>query len=102
MSFLATVALPVAGLMALAIALPWLWALILPEGIAGLALNALLSVAVIALAVSGWAIIWYAGRGVSLSWGWLALWVAKTALAWAPMLVLGLAAQPRRWKEATW
>ncbi len=105
MTFLLDTALPVVTLMALAIGLPYLWALVLPEGIPGLVANGVLSLVVIAAVVSGYVLVWYGGaREVSagaLVW-FLALWVAKTALAWAPMLVLGLAAQPGRWKEVVW
>ncbi len=105
MSFLFDIALPVVGLMALAVGLPYLWALILPEGVGGLVVNGCLSVVVIAGVVSAYLMIWYGGAGgvawPALLW-FLGLWVAKTALAWAPMLVLGLAAQPRRWKEVVW
>ena len=105
MTFLLTTALPVLTLMALALGLPYLWACVLPEGIGGLIANALLSVAVIAAVVSAYLLVWYGGAG-QVSVGALAvflgLWVAKTALAWAPMLVLGVAAQPKRWKEVVW
>ncbi len=105
MNFVTEVALPVLALMALAGGVPYLWARVLPEGIAGLIANGLLSVAVIAGAVSAYLLIWYGGPGQvpgpALAW-YLGLWVAKTALAWAPVLVLGLAAQPRRWKEVVW
>ncbi len=105
MSFFLDIALPVLALMGLALGLPYLWALFVPEGIGGLVVSGLLSVAVIAAAVSVYLLIWYGGaRGVAPGAlvVFLGLWVAKTALAWAPMLVLGLAAQPRRWKEAVW
>lgn len=105
MTFLLETALPVITLMALAIGLPYLWAMVLPEGIPGLIANGLLSVAVLAAVVSAYLLVWYGGAG-QVSAGalvlFLGLWVAKTALAWAPMLVLGLAAQPKRWKEVVW
>ncbi len=105
MTFLIETAFPVLSLMALALGLPYLWALVLPEGIGGLIANGLLSVVVIAGVVSAYLLNWYGGAGEvsrpALFW-FLGQWVAKTALAWAPMLVLGLAAQPRRWKEVVW
>ncbi len=105
MTFLLETALPVVVLMALAIGLPYFWALVLPEGILGLVANGVLSLVVIAAVVSAYLLVWYGGFGEvsagALVW-FLALWVAKTALAWAPMLVLGLAAQPGRWKEVVW
>lgn len=105
MIFLLQVALPVLALMGLGIGLPYLWARLLPEGIGGLIANALLSVAVIAVVVSAYMLIWYGGPGEvsvkALIW-FLGLWVVRTALAWAPMLALGLAAQPKRWKEVVW
>ncbi len=105
MTFILQTALPVLALMALGIGLPYLWALVLPEGVGGLIVNALLSVVVIGVVVSAYLLIWYGGRGEvglpALLW-FLGLWVVRTALAWAPMLALGLAAQPRRWKEVVW
>ncbi len=105
MNFYLDIALPVLGLMGLALGLPYLWARVLPEGIPGLIANGLLSVVVIAGAVSAYLLHWYGGPGdvplPALAW-YLGLWVAKTALAWAPMLVMGLAAQPRHWKEVVW
>lgn len=104
MTFLLTTALPVLALMALAILTPYFWALVLPEGIAGLIANAVLSLLVIAAVVAGYFMAFYGGLGLpaSVLLPFLALWVAKTSLAWAPMLVLGLAAQPKRWKEVVW
>ena len=105
MTFVLTTALPVLTLMALAFGLPYLWARVLPEGIGGLIANALLSVGVIAVVVSAYLLVWYGGAGqvsVGALMVFLGLWVAKTALAWAPMLVLGVAAQPKRWKEVVW
>ncbi|HFQ16097.1 MAG TPA: hypothetical protein ENK41_07035 [Rhodobacteraceae bacterium] len=105
MNFVTEIALPVLGLMTLAIGLPYLWALALPEGIPGLVANGLLSLAVIAGAVSAYVLIWYGGPGdvpLPALAAFLGLWLGKTALAWAPMLILGVAAQPRRWKEVVW
>ncbi len=104
MSFLIDVALPILALMALALSLPYLWALVLPEGIPGLIANGVLSLLGIATGVVGYFMVFYGGLGLPASAlvPFLAIWVAKTALAWAPMLVLGLAAQPKRWKEVVW
>ena len=112
MTFFLTVALPVIGLMALAVGLPYIWALILPEGVPGLVANAVLSVVVIAVVVSAYFFTFYAGRNTPLVTDLLqrpgafvpyfAGWVAKTSLAWLPMLILGIAAQPKRWKEVVW
>ncbi|MCP5037966.1 MAG: hypothetical protein GY945_10245, partial [Rhodobacteraceae bacterium] len=105
-------ALPVLALMALALGLPYLWAFILPEGIPGLLANFVLSAVVIAFAVLTYFVAFYAGQNAIVVEGLLerpsafapyALgWIAKAALAWLPMLILGVAAQPKRWKEVVW
>jgi len=112
MTFLTEVALPVLALMVLALGLPYLWAFILPEGIPGLVVNFVLSAGVIALAIIAYFITFYAGQNVPVVEDLLQRpaafapyvlgWIAKTSMAWLPMLVLGVAAQPKRWKEVVW
>ena len=111
-SFATDIALPIAGLIVLAIALPFLWALVLPEGIPGLVANFALSALVISVAVSAWFLIWHGARNELVIDGLLAQpgafwrfflgWAGKTSLFWLPVLVLSVAAQPRRWKEVVW
>jgi len=105
MTFFLTTALPILVLMAVSILTPYLWTMILPEGIPGLVANGALSLVVIAGAVSAYVLIWYGGAG-DVSTGalvaFLGLWLAKTAIAWVPMWVLGVSAQPKRWKEVVW
>jgi len=116
MNLFANVALPIIILMALGFGLPYLWALILPEGIPGLVANFVLSALILSLVVFAYFIAFYAGQNVPLVadllqspsaiWGaftpYYLRWAGKTALVWAPVLVLGIAAQPKRWKEVVW
>jgi len=106
------IALPVVVLILLAIILPFLWALVLPEGIPGLIVNFVLCALVISMAVFTYFIIWHMGRSDAVVPGMLDQpgvllpfffgWAGKTSLFWLPVLVLSVAAQPRRWKEVVW
>ena len=112
MNALVNIGAPVFGLMVLGFCLPYIWALILPEGIPGLIVNFVLSAVIISLVVFGYFFTFYAGQHVPLVtdllqrpgafWPYYLRWAGKTALVWAPMLVLGVAAQPKRWKEVVW
>ena len=112
MNFAIELALPIAALIVLSIALPFLWALVLPEGIPGLVANFVLSALVISLVVFGYFILWHAKRnGLVLAdvqeqpgayWPFFINWAGKTSLFWLPVLVLSVAAQPRRWKDVVW
>ena len=112
MNFTIDIALPIAALIFLAIALPFLWALVLPEGIPGLFANFALSALVISLAVFAYFLTWHTARNELLIDGLLAQpgaywpfflgWAGKTSLFWLPVLVLSVAAQPRRWKDVVW
>ena len=112
MNFGTDIALPIAGLVLLSIAMPFLWALVLPEGIPGLIANFVLSALVIIVVVSAYFILWHAGRnGLVLSgiqeqpgafWLFFVSWSVKTSIFWLPVLVLSVAAQPRRWKDVVW
>lgn len=112
MSTFINIGVPVIALMILGFGLPFLWALIVPEGIPGLGINLVLSTLVISLVVFGYFITYYAGQHVPLVqdllqrpgaiWPHYLRWAAKTSLIWLPLLVLGVAAQPKRWKEMVW
>jgi len=112
MTLFVNVALPVIALLLLGFGLPYLWALVLPEGIPGLVANFVLSALIISLVVFSYFITLYAGQNVPLvadllerpgAFGpYYLRWAGKTALVWLPMLVLGIAAQPKRWKEVVW
>ncbi|MEE9388256.1 MAG: hypothetical protein V3U96_06570 [Paracoccaceae bacterium] len=103
---------PILALLLLAIALPFLWALFLPEGVPGLFANFILSALVISALVFAYFINWHMGRNSEVTeallaqpgafWALYSGWAAKTALFWLPVLVLSVAAQPRRWKEVVW
>ncbi len=112
MNFAIELALPIAALILLSIALPFVWALVLPEGIPGLIANFALSALVISLAVFAYFLTWHTARNGLLIEGLLAKpgaywpfflgWAGKTSLFWLPVLVLSVAAQPRRWKDVVW
>ncbi len=112
MNYALDILLPLAALVALSIALPFLWALVLPEGIPGLIANFALSALVISIAVFAYFLTWYATRNSLFIDGLLARpgaywpfylgWAGKTAIFWLPVLVLSVAAQPKRWKKVQW
>ena len=112
MNFAQDIALPIAALFILGIAMPFLWAIVLPEGIPGLLANFALSALVISGLVFAYFINWHMGRNSEVTeallaqpgafWALFLDWAGKTALFWLPVLVLSVAAQPRRWKEVVW
>ncbi len=112
MNFALDIALPIVALFVLGIALPFFWARVLPEGIPGLFANFVLSAVVISGLVSAYFIIWHIGHNPAVSdallaqpsafWSLFLGWAAKTALFWLPVLVLSIAAQPKRWKKVVW
>jgi len=112
MSYFLSVGVPVIALMILAFGVPYVWARIVPEGIPGLVINFALSAFVISLAVFAYFITFYADQYVPLvedlikypgAFGpYFLAWAGKTSLIWLPLLVLGIAAQPKRWKEVVW
>ena len=112
MNFALEIALPIVALFILGIAMPFLWALFLPEGIPGLFANFVLSALVISGLVFGYFITWHLGRNAEVTeallaqpgafWTLFLGWAGKTALFWLPVLVLSVAAQPKRWKEVVW
>lgn len=107
--------IPVLGLVALAIALPYALAALLPEGVGWLLVNAGLSALVLMVASTGYFVFAYAtqvpgapgllirmaGEAPETAWHFLRLG-AMSALIWLPVLVLALSAQPKRWKEKVW
>ncbi|WOI57412.1 hypothetical protein [Palleronia sp. LCG004] len=97
MNMLGDIVMPIATLAGLAGLAPALWARFLPEGVPWLMLNAILSILGCAIVAMAWR--------YGLSWpGWGASlrWLGLSALIWGPVVLLSLAQQPRRWKDATW
>ncbi len=102
---LTEVAIPLTGLAVLAWLVPSAFGRILPEGVGWLALNGVLSTFVLAgIAAAGF--VWLYGEA-----GWPALRAAplhfaavaaRSALIWAPIMVLSLANRPRGWTTARW
>ncbi len=101
----ANVAVPIAALAVLAWLVPAAIARSLPEGVGWLAVNAALSTLALA-GIAGAGFVWLYGEA-----GWPALRVAplhfatlaaRSALIWAPIMVLSLANRPRGWTTARW
>ncbi|MBJ3762322.1 hypothetical protein ILP92_06155 [Maribius pontilimi] len=97
MNVLWDIALPVAGMAALGVAAPYLWARLLPEGVGGLVANFALSVVTCAAAAG----LWRFGLSAP-GWGAMLRWEAMTAIIWGPCVLLAVAQQPGRWKDVTW
>ncbi|PWJ12085.1 hypothetical protein [Jannaschia seohaensis] len=99
------VVLPLLGLGLLAWGLPWALGRVLPEGVAWLVVNGLISAAVLAVvAAAGFMLLYGAAGGVvwrEAPWHFVML-SARSALLWAPILVLSLANLPKGWTEAEW
>ena len=102
------------GFVALAIAVPYGFGRILPEGGLWLGVNFALSFAVLLGLACLYFVLAYAGRlggvdavlgrfsAVPGSW-WLFVRLGlMSALIWLPVLVLAVAGEPRRWKEKVW
>jgi hypothetical protein len=99
------VVLPLAGLALLAWFVPPALGRVLPEGVGWLVLNGILSAVVLALIAAVGFVLLYgeAGGPVWREAPWhFALLSARSALLWAPILVLSLANLPRGWTEAEW
>ncbi|MCR8724175.1 hypothetical protein [Frigidibacter sp. ROC022] len=112
MTFTLTILLPIAVLVGVAVLLPRWMQRITPETLAGLILNGLASAAVLTVLATLWFFGSYLYRGDvlldlfeiapgSTVLHFLRLGLAS-ALIWGPVLVLAVAAVPKRWKEATW
>jgi hypothetical protein len=103
------------SLAALAVALPYLFTRLLPEGAGWLVVNGALSALVLMLAATGYFVFAYAGNSTAAlgpvlrvlgeapgsAWHFVRL-AAMSALIWLPVLILALAQQPKRWKEKVW
>lgn len=98
MGFFVSVVLPVLVLLAVAIAAPYLWSRLLPEGVGPLLLNAALSVATCIVAAIAMRFALTDATGLTP----VLRWTALTAIVWAPAVVLAIAQQPSRWKEVEW
>lgn len=99
-----SVSIAVLALATLAVALPFLFGRLLPEGTAWLLMNAVLSAGALMVAAVLYFVFAYAGR-VSAVPGAAAHFLrlgAMSAMIWLPVLVLALTAQPGRWKEKVW
>jgi hypothetical protein len=102
---LTEVVLPLIGLGALAWAMPALMARILPEGVGWLVVNGIVSTLAMALVSMAVFVALYGEAGGPVfveAPGHFVLLAARSALIWAPVLVLSLADRPRRWTQAEW
>jgi len=104
--------LPFGVLVIAAVVLPFAFARLLPEGVAGLLVNGAVSALALTFGTAGY-FLWAYGRqdvrvaetlgaapGETLAHVLgLAL---RAGLIWVPVLVLSLSAQPRRWKVVQW
>ena len=100
-----TVLLPLLLLGVAAWAIPLLLARILPEGLAGLALNGAVSTLLLAgLSALGFYLLYGAAgdRVLDVAPWYFLLLSARAALVWAPVMVLSLANVPGRWTRETW
>lgn len=96
---------PVAALIALAWVVPWGLGRVLPEGVGWLVVNGVLSTAILAgsAALLFWWLYGAAGGAVLRVAPWhFAGLSARSALIWAPVMVLSLANLPRGWTRARW
>ena len=96
---------PLIALVAVAWLVPWLIGRFLPEGVGWLAVNGVVSVLVMT-AIAGAGFVWLYGAAGGAVWraapGHVAILVLRSALVWAPVLVLSLANLPRGWKTVLW
>jgi hypothetical protein len=104
--------LPTLALAVLGWLVPRLLARVWPEGVGPLLLLALASTLILIALATALFVVLYLGQGVPLALildrgvlgGWphfLRLGLAS-ALVWAPIMILSVAALPRHWKEKTW
>lgn len=106
------IVLPIAVMVALAILLPRLLARWMPESVPGLILNGGICVLLLALLSGLYFFAAYTLNNtrlldlIGLAPGATLLYFLRlglaSALIWGPILVLALAAVPKRWKEAVW
>ncbi|MDB2406929.1 hypothetical protein N9W17_00130 [Jannaschia sp.] len=99
------VILPLIGLGLLAWIVPWALGRALPEGVPWLIANGVISAVVLAvLAALGFVLLYGAAGGAvwaEAPWHFVLL-SARSALIWAPILVLSLANLPRVWTDVEW
>ena len=104
--------LPFAALVALAIAVPFALARVLPEGVPGLLANGVLC-AVAMTGVSAAYFLWAYGRqdtrvidaigfAPGETMGYFLRLGLGAGLIWGPPLVLAISAQPKRWRQVQW
>jgi len=104
--------MPAAVLAGLAFAVPRVLALLLPEGVKPLMLNALLSTVILFMLSTAFFVLLYIWQGVPISEirqsgiaaniGFFGQRGLIAAIIWAPIMVLSVAALPRNWVEETW
>ena len=97
--------IPVVCLMALGWLVPWALGRVTPRSLAGLAINAAVSAAI--LLVAGMVLFgWLYGLAAGLVWreapGAFLLLSARAALVWGPVLALSVANLPRSWPASAW
>lgn len=99
------VVLPLIGLAVLAWLVPWALGRVLPEGVAWLLVNGLLSTVALAAAAAAGFVLLYGGAGAVIwreaPWHFVLL-SARSAIVWAPVMVLSLANLPKGWTEEEW
>ncbi len=97
--------LPVLILAAVAWAVPWLLAKVVPEGVGWLFMNGVCSSVLLALiAGAGFVVLYGEAGGVvwrEAPWHFAVLSL-RSALIWGPVMVLSLANLPRKWKDVVW
>ncbi|WP_108482869.1 hypothetical protein [Oceaniglobus ichthyenteri] len=104
--------LPFAGLIGLAIIVPFALAQLLPEGVPGLVVNGALSALALTLSAAGY-FLWAYGRQDSAVMDAIGFAPGRTlgyflrlglaaSLIWGPPMILALGAQPRRWRHVQW
>ncbi|WGH77742.1 hypothetical protein [Jannaschia ovalis] len=102
---LVTVILPLVLLGGLGWAVPWAVSRVLPEGAGWLVANGAISAVVLLVLAGGLFALAY-GPARAAVWAeapwYFALLAARSALVWAPVMVLSLANRPRHWTRATW
>ncbi|GIT89663.1 hypothetical protein JANAI62_08520 [Jannaschia pagri] len=97
--------LPVLGLGAIAWGVPWLLGRLLPEGVGWLVVNGCVSTLLL-ICLSGlgfWVMYGAAGDVVWRETPWhFVILSGRSAIIWAPVMVLSLANLPRGWTEVEW
>jgi hypothetical protein len=107
-----TLFLPALLIAAMGFFVPRLFARILPEGVTPLMLNALFSTVLLFMIAACFFVVLYIWRGVPFAQimapGWMVnlLFFGRlglmSAIIWGPIMLLSVAALPRRWVNKTW